>query len=155
MFKLVTSDKREGIMGEIENEKAVEQKPQEDVELHDQYKKLNKGLLYLLAGELGYFILMIILVIIFSLIPTPYSDHRYSGPLSATNGLFPWALIPLFIGFAGNLFGGIASLYLTIKKDPESFPGAGHFLNWMFILTTCWIFMAMLVILAPSVGRNF
>jgi hypothetical protein len=142
-------------MNETNNEQAMEQKPHENVEIIDQYKKLNKGLLYLLSGELGYFILMIIFVVIFSLIPQDYNHNSYSGSMSAVNGLFPWALIPLFIGFAGNLFGGVASLYLTIKKDPEGFPGTGHFLNWMFIMTTCWIFMAMLVLVSPSIGRSY
>lgn len=140
-------------MNETNNEQAVEQKPQENVEIDDQYKKLNKGLLYLLSGELGYFILMIIIVIIFSLIPQ--SSSSYSGSVLGVNSLFPWVVIPLFFGFAGNLFGGVASLYLTIKKDPEGFPGTGHFLNWMFIMTTCWIFMMMLVLVSPSIGRSY
>jgi hypothetical protein len=140
-------------MNETNNEPVMEQKPQENVEIIDQYKKLNKGLLYLLSGELGYFILMIIFVVIFSLIPRHNNLSSYSSSLPGVDELFPWVLIPLFIGFIGNLFGGGASLYLTIKKDPEGFPGTGHFLNWMFIMTTCWIFMLMLVDISPSVAR--
>lgn len=137
-------------MDEIENEQAVLQKTDEVSERKSQYKKLNKGLLYLLSGELGYFFLMIICMVVSLFIPRGGEFLRTSGSSSGIFSLFPWILIPLFIGFAGNLLGGGASLYLTIKEDQEGFPGTGHLLNWMFIMSTCWIFTLMLIMASPS-----
>jgi hypothetical protein len=57
--------------------------------------------------------------------------------------------LPFVFGYAGNLFGGIASLVLTIKTDKENFPGIGHLLNWFLIISTFWILIFVLTMMSP------
>jgi len=118
-----------------------------------QFSKLNKGLLYLLTGELSYFVIVVILLAL-TLLPGVSSGGRDSDFSAIFRNFFPWGYLPFLIGYIGNLLGAIASLILTIKSGKEDLPGIGHLLNWFLIISTCWILIFVLTMMSP-VSRGF
>ena len=119
--------------------KVNETNPDKEKKLITDYQRLGKGLLYYLACELGYFIFIFILITLSALF-TAESNTRFLQP-----GILITILgIPLLIACIGNLICGFVSLVMTISMDYQGIPGIGLLLNWLFIISTSWIFIFVL-----------
>jgi len=99
------------------------------------YLRLDRFLLYLLMAELGYFILLIFL-------------YMFSTSIL-------WPVLPFIIALPLNVLGGLLSIVLNIRTKHEGFPGTGHLLNWIFLMTTGWLFIVALVFLLPSMAGSY
>jgi hypothetical protein len=116
--------------------------------------KLDQTLQMLLAVELGYLCLVIVgsaVSAILALLDVPAaSSWLFDGTLILFIG------IPLVFAYLGNLACGLLGLILHIKGKVTGYPGTGHLLNWVFIISTAWLFLFFLLILAPSLtGLSF
>jgi hypothetical protein len=129
-----------------------ENKQDKVIKRQKRYARLDKYLLYLLTAELGYFILLMIagivvtfLVYVMDLYPD-YYDY-------VTSILWPVAIY--IVALPLNMLGGLLSIILNIRSNHQGYPGTGHLLNWIFLMTTGWLFIAALVFMMPSMARTY
>ena len=129
-------------------DKYVEAKLKKDQE---QYSSLDRFLLYLLAGELGYFILLMLAGVVVSILvfTVDFAPDFYSNETSIL-----WPVLIYIVALPVNLFGGFAGIILSIRTNHQGYPGTGHLLNWIFIATTSWLFILALVFTLPSMARG-
>lgn len=115
------------------------------------YLRLDRFLLYLLMAELGYFILLIfagLVAAIFEFLIGLPSLYMFSTSIL-------WPVLPFIIALPLNVLGGLLSIVLNIRTKHEGFPGTGHLLNWIFLMTTGWLFIVALVFLLPSMAGSY
>lgn len=117
-----------------------------------RYARLDKFLLYLLAGELGYFILLmftgvVVTVLILTIDFSP-DFYRYETAIL-------WPVLIYIIALPINLFCGFTGILLSIRTNHRGYPGTGHLLNWIFIATTGWLFILALVFMIPSMASFY
>ncbi len=118
------------------------------------YKRTDRALLWLLTGELGYFILLIILGIVTAIIAlldlSPYGIYLFTG------SVLNWAIIlPYSIALIGNVAGGFSGALLYTITKQEGYPGTGHLLNWIFLMSTGWVFLLAVVVIIPSSAGGY
>jgi len=53
-----------------------------------------------------------------------------------------WPILVYIFALPFNMLGGLASIILNIHTTHQGYPGTGHLLNWIFLITTGWLFMA-------------
>ncbi len=120
---------------------------------HIWYLRLDRFLLYLLAGELGYFVFLILAAVAVALFTavtdfTPDFFGRYA------TGIL-WPVGPYILALPLNMLGGFASLALNIYAKHEGYPGTGHLLNWFFLMSTGWLFVLAIVFMLPSMATAY
>jgi hypothetical protein len=111
------------------------------------YARLDRFLLYLLAIELGYFVLMMLAGIIMALVAFAGFDLDLQLGRYVTGTLWPVLLYILALPL--NMLGGFAGIVLNIRTKHVGYPGTGHLLNWIFLMTTAWIFIVLVFALPP------
>ncbi len=125
---------------------------------HIWHAQLDTFLLYLLAAELGYFILLIVggvvlAVLVFALDASAFEPlERF---FNEYNSSFLWPVLPYIVALPLNMLSGLASLALTIRAGIRGYPGSGHLLNWLFLMTTAWLFLIAVLILLPGVAGSY
>jgi hypothetical protein len=111
------------------------------------YKRLDKFLLILMTSELGYFMLLIFFGVIYAItrlfITFDISLWRFN------TGIL-WPVLFFIIALPLNIIGGFIGLVLNIVTKHKGYPGTGHMLNWIFLMTTGWLFILALVFTLPS-----
>ncbi len=118
----------------------------------ERYVRLDRFLLYLLAGELGYFILLMLGGVVISILvyATDFAPDFYNYQTSVL-----WPVLIYILALPINLLGGFAGIVLSIRTNHQGYPGTGHMLNWIFIATTAWLFILALVFMLPSMARGY
>ena len=114
----------------------MDDNPQNNVPMDQKrYTRLNKFLLYLLSVELGYYLLLLIV----------YSAAIISLALASSDYVFYileelnyWPFIAFLFAIPINLGSGIFSIILNIRIKHKGYPGTGHLLNWIYILSSSW-----------------
>jgi hypothetical protein len=116
-----------------------------------RYTRLDKYLLYLLAAELGYFILLMVAGVLVTILVNAidFAPNFFDNPIS----IFLPVLVYI-IALPFNMLGGFASIVLNIRSNHQGYPGTGHLLNWVFLMTTGWLFIAALVFMFPITARG-
>jgi hypothetical protein len=115
------------------------------------YARLDTFLLYLLTVELSYFILLMLAGVVVGML----AFVTHSLPLLNSiriNSM--WAVLPYFLAFIFNMLGGLFSGILNIRTKHQGYPGTGHLVNWIFLMTMGWLFM-LLLMFSISAGRGF
>jgi hypothetical protein len=51
-----------------------------------------------------------------------------------------------------NMFGGAAGLVLNIRAQQQGFPGTGHLLNWIYLMSTVWLFLIAIVLVLSDIA---
>ena len=117
-----------------------------------QYSRLDKLLLYLLAGELGYFIFLMLAGVVVSILvfAVDFAPDFYGYETSIL-----WPVLIYILALPLNLLGGLAGIILNIRSNHQGYPGTGHLLNWIFIATTGWLFILALVFMLPVMARGY
>ncbi len=112
-----------------------------------RYARLDRFLLYLLAGELGYLILLLLVGVVFTILSFA-TDFR----LDIGSSLFSifWPMLIYVVAFLLNALGGFAGIVLFIRTKHEGYPGTGHLLNWILLASTAWIFILAIVSITPG-----
>jgi hypothetical protein len=119
--------------------------------LYRIYYFLDKVLLFILAVEQLYLILVILLGVVFSIITfiqsfsTPYYSYWMSIVI-----LFLIFILSLPINVILGVLGTIL-IFVINKKD---YPGTGHLLNWIFVLITSWYLIFFFIVLFPSIAGD-
>ncbi len=117
-----------------------------------RYARLDRFLLYLLAAELGYFIFLMVGGVVLTVL-TFVADFFLSLDGYVTSIL--WPVLPYIIALPLNMLGGFASLVLYIRTDDRGYPGTGHLLNWIFLMTTGWLFILAIVFMLPPMAGMY
>ncbi|MFC1976089.1 hypothetical protein ACFLXQ_06805 [Chloroflexota bacterium] len=116
------------------------------------YIRLDKFLLYLLAVELGYFIFLmlagVIVTVLVYLLDFAPDYYKYETSIL-------WPVLVYIFALPLNMLGGFASIVLNIRTNHQGYPGTGHLLNWIFLMTTGWLFMVALVFMFPLMARGY
>lgn len=122
------------------------------VKRQKKYARLDKLLLYLLAAELGYFILLMVagITVTFLVYVMDFFPDFYDY---VTSILWPVAIY--IVALPLNMLGGLLSIILNIRSNHQGYPGTGHLLNWIFLMTTGWLFIAAFVFMMPSMARTY
>ena len=117
-----------------------------------RYARLDRFLLYLLTAELGYFILLMVggIIITFLVYVMDFFPYFYDY---ATSILWPVAIYILALPL--NMVGGFLSIILNIRSNHQGYPGTGHLLNWVFLMTTGWLFIVALIFMLPGMARTY
>lgn len=117
-----------------------------------RYARLDRLLLYLLTAELGYFILLMVggIVVTFFVYVMDFFPFSYDY---ATRILWPVAIYILALPL--NMVGGFLSILLNIRSNHQGYPGTGHLLNWVFLMTTGWLFIVALIFMLPSMAWTY
>lgn len=126
-----------------------------DEQTKDQtrYTKLNRFLLHLLSIELGYFVLLIFGGVIVAILA--YKIDFLSDVLYDYDSAIFWPVLLFIITLPINMIGGFISIMLNIRLKHEGYPGTGHLLNWIFLMTTGWLFILAIVFMIPSMARGY
>jgi hypothetical protein len=53
------------------------------------------------------------------------------------------------------MLGGLASIVFNIRTNHEGYPGTGHLLNWIFLMTTGWLFILAIVFLFQPIASSY
>lgn len=117
-----------------------------------RYSRLDRSLLYLLAGELGYFILLIVGGVIVAALVFAVD---FSPEVSRYASVILWPFLPFIVALPLNMAGGFASIVLNIRANHQGYPGTGHLLNWIFLMTTGWLFIVALVFMLPGIATSY
>jgi hypothetical protein len=113
-----------------------------------RYWRIDRFLLYLLAGELGYFILLIIAGLVFMIL-TWSTDINL---LTVNPNTIIWLILIYVVALPVNLYGAFSSLVFTIRTKQKGYPGTGNLLNWIYILNTSWMFIFIILVLIPGIA---
>jgi hypothetical protein len=114
------------------------------------YSRLDRYLLILLSLELSYFILLILAGIVVTIL---VSTMDFAPDFFDNEIRLLWPVLIYIFALPLNMLGGLASIYLNIRKRREGYPGTGHLLNWIFLMTTGWLFILALVFMLPTFMR--
>ena len=119
---------------------------------HMWYARLDRLLLYLLAAELGYFILLMLAGVVVTILvyTMDFAPQFYKYETSIL-----WPVLIYILALPLNLLGGFAGLVLNIRAKHQGYPGTGHLLNWVFLATTAWLFIVAIVFLLPEMARGY
>lgn len=119
-------------------------------DLEKRYWKLDRFLLHLLAGEIGYYLFLIIAGFFgFLFMRVFFSDFDLSG-ISATVTLI--LVLAYILLLPVNAVGALLSILATIKGKRQGFPGVGHLLNWILLVANAWILLLTGFVLLISSG---
>jgi hypothetical protein len=118
--------------------------------LQDNYSRLDRFLLILLSIELGYYILLIFAGLIVTIL---VKINNFASDFSNNELNIFIPVLFFIIALPLNMFGGLASIILNLKINHQGYPGTGHLLNWIFLLTTSWLFILSLVFMIPEFLR--
>jgi hypothetical protein len=143
------------LQGGTHMESAIQVRPRKD---DARFAGLDTFLLYLLATELGYFFILMLAAVVISILvyATDFSlDPILNEYLNQYASAFLWPVLVYIVALPLNIMGGIASLVLTIRTGHKGYPGSGHLLNWLFLLTTGWLFIVTMVVLLPMVASSY
>lgn len=112
------------------------------------YARLDKFLLYLLTAELGYFMLLmfaaIVRTLLFYMMDPALDFYTYQASIL-------WPVLAYILALPLNMLGGFAGIVLNIRINYQGYPGTGHLLNWIFLVTTGWLFVVALVFVLPVI----
>jgi hypothetical protein len=111
----------------------------------DTYQKLDRAALWLVVGEFGLLALLgllIILMVVGNMISYDAFNFGYNTGEMVALGIG----LVYGVAYLGNLFIGIAGLYLYASEKREGYPGTGHLVNWVVVSST--IFIAVIFIAA-------
>jgi hypothetical protein len=117
-----------------------------------RYWRLDRFLLYLITGELGYLILLLIAGIVITVLVYFFD---FTGKLHLYDTDILWPVLLYILALPLNLFGGFAGLVINIRMNLKGHPGNGHLLNWIYIATTGWLFILALVFLLPDFAGRY
>jgi hypothetical protein len=117
-----------------------------------QYWRLDRLLLYLLAGELGYFIFLMLGGIVVTMLVYTID---FAPDFSQYQTSILWPVLLYIVLLPLNLLGGFAGIVLSIRTNHQGYPGTGHLLNWIFLATTAWLFILALVFMLPVMARSY
>jgi len=117
-----------------------------------RYRRLDRWLLHLLAIELGIFVLLILGGVIIAILVFAID---FSPDLYGYESLILWPVLPFIIALPLNMAGAFTSLVLNIRSNHQGYPGTGHLLNWIFLITTSWLFLLTLVFMLPGVASSY
>ena len=117
-----------------------------------RYARLDKLLLRLLAAELGYFILLtlagvVVAILVYTINFAP-KFYKYETSIL-------WPVLVYILALPLNMLGGLASIVLNVRTNHQGYPGTGHLLNWIFLMTTSWLFIVALIFMLPSMARAY
>ena len=115
------------------------------------YARLDRLLLYLIAGELGYFMLLMLGGVVVAILV--YAVNFAPGFYQYQSRIL-WPVLIYIVALPLNMFGGFAGIILSIRTNHQGYPGTGHLLNWIFLATTGWLFILALVFMLPSIARG-
>ena len=116
------------------------------------YAHLDKLLLYLLTVELGYFVLLMFVGVVFAILA--FTIH-FEPDVSKYATSILWPVLIYILALPLNMMGGFASIVLNIRTKHQGYPGTGHLLNWVFLMTTGWLFIVALVFMLPSMAGTY
>lgn len=116
------------------------------------YTRLDRLLLYLLAVELGYFVLLMLAGVVVAILVYAVDFDPDIGDY-ATSIL--WPVLLYIVALPLNVLGGLASIVLNIRIGHQGYPGTGHLLNWVFLMTTGWLFILAIVFMLPSMAGTY
>ncbi len=122
------------------------------------YAWLDRFLLHLLAVELGYFIFLIVGGVIVAVLvyATDFPrDSALSAIISRYESSFLWPVLPYIIALPLNMLGGAASIVLNIRTQHQGYPGTGHLLNWIFLMSTAWLFLIAVIVALPGIAGTY
>ncbi len=109
--------------------------------------RLNRFALYYLGGELAYLALLILIGLCSLSVMLISSSGTGLFYNSDAQGVVAVAiLLPYGLAYVGNLAVGLWSLYIYVREQSEGLPGAGILLNWIFLVSTFWIFLFILIV---------
>jgi hypothetical protein len=113
------------------------------------YNRLDRLLLHLLTVELGFFVLLMIAVLVWILLLLCVPDFYHRRIASADILLWPLAAYAFL--FPVNLVGGFIGIVQYLRMNRRDFPGTGHLINWLFIMTDGWLIILVLLVMLPSI----
>lgn len=116
------------------------------------YARLDRFLLYLLAVELGYFILLMLAGVVVAVLVYAV-DFETDIWDYATSIL--WPVLLYIVALPLNMLCGLASIVLNIRTKHQGYPGTGHLLNWVFLMATGWLFILAIVFMLPPMARTY
>jgi len=114
------------------------------------YARLDRALLYLLAGEVGYATLLVIFGLVSTLVAIfarPHSDFFQALSIISLLAIIYFLALPL------NMLGGFLGLVLSLRMKGPGAPGAGILLNWIFIATGSWLAIFLFLLLFTTFMR--
>ena len=116
------------------------------------YTRLDRFLLYLLAVELGYFIFLMLASVIVTVLVYAVNFELDIGDY-VTSVL--WPVLPYIVALPLNMLCGMAGIVQNIRTKHQGYPGTGHLLNWVFLMSTGWLFILAIVFMLPSMARTY
>lgn len=116
------------------------------------YTRLDKFLLYLLAAELGYFIFLMFAGVAVAILVYAID---FEADISEYATSILWPVLVYILALPINMLGGLASIVLNIRTKHQGYPGTGHLLNWIFLMTTGWLFIVAIVFLLPLMAGTY
>jgi hypothetical protein len=115
------------------------------------FRKLDRFLLYLLIGEFGYFVLLLLVGVGIAIRTLTLTGVAARHNLSLVTSLVPWTvLLPYSVAALANSVGGFASALLYLRNGGEGYPGTGNLLNWIFLISNSWIFIIVGFMILPG-----
>ena len=109
-----------------------------------RYERLDKYLLFLVTGELGYIGLLGLVFAVLAILSytTDFSTILFQHRIVFRDISF--GLLLLFaLALVLNMIGGFASAVLHVASKRQGYPGTGHFLNWLI----CVIYFLPIIII--------
>lgn len=122
------------------------------------YAWLDRFLLHVLAVELGYFIFLMICGVIAAVLvyATNFSlDAAIFARISQYASSIVWPVLLYIIALPLNMLGGAASIVLNIRTRQQGYPGTGHLLNWIFLMSTAWLFLIAFLFMLPGIADSY
>ena len=118
---------------------------------HIWYARLDRFLLYLIAGELGYFMLLMLAGVVVAIL---VYTVNFAPDFYQYQSRILWPVLIYIAALPLNMLSGFAGIILSIRTNHQGYPGTGHLLNWIFLATTGWLFILALVFMLPSIARG-
>lgn len=115
------------------------------------WQRLDRFLLWLMAGELGY--LFVALLLGLAALVAGTLAARASGLSPMASSLLPLAVVlPLLAAYLGNLVGAFWSLVLMIRgQAPAALSAApGILLNLILVGATSWVYLLAVLFLSMT-----
>ena len=114
--------------------------------IKSKYWRLNRLLLIVLAIELGYFLLLILIGSINAFDILFFDNEGFASPFTQLIFIY----LPFLILYIGNLIGGLYGIILNYRENVEGYPGTGHSLNWIYIIMSSWPYSIFLFGMLPN-----